>query len=480
MTSLFDVPFEDEPGDEAAPPPPPRALTVSQVTAGIRRLLENAYDDLLVEGELSNCRVYQSGHLYFTLKDEGAQLRGVMFRSAARQLRFRPEDGARVLVRGRLSVYEPKGEYQVVAEQMDPLGLGALQLAFDQLRRRLEAQGLFDAARKRRLPLLPRRIGIVTSIDGAALRDVVKVLRGRYANVDLVVRPARVQGEGAAAEIARGLERLARVPGIDVIILARGGGSIEDLWAFNEEAVARAIAACPVPVITGIGHQTDFTIADFVADVRAATPSNAAEIVVGRKDEFVAALDRLDRRALAATRDAVARRRSLVHVLAGHRGLAGVPVRVALRGRQVADLAASLRDASVARLHAAFRRLQSAQVGLERLDHRRRLASARGRLGTTDGRLHAAIRVRHGRGDTRWRTLSARLASLSPLAVLGRGYALCWSDDGRTLLREADPGLVGHVVRVTLARGELHCEVTATAARTDRAMPRTASSEHDA
>ena len=250
-----------------------------------------------VEGEISNCRVWNTGHIYFTLKDGGAQIKAVMFRSAVRYLKFKPEDGLHVVARGRLGVYDPKGEYQIVCEHLEPQGLGALQLAFEQLKKRLQAEGLFDAARKRPLPALPRKIGIVTSLDGAAIRDIIKVLRRRYPNAHLVIRPTRVQGDGRRRRHrARRCGAIAQVPGVDVVIVGRGGGSIEDLWAFNEEIVARAIAACPVPVISAVGHEVDVTIADFVADLRAPTPSAAAELVVARKDDFCARIDRLAHR----------------------------------------------------------------------------------------------------------------------------------------------------------------------------------------
>ena len=266
-------------------------LTVSQLTSDIRHLLESEFARVTVEGEISNCRPWTTGHVYFTLKDAGAQIRAVMFRSAARGLKFRLEDGQRVIARGRVGVYDVKGEYQIVCDRLEPTGAGALQVAFEQLKRRLDAEGLFATARKRPLPFLPRKIGIVTSLDGAAVRDIVTVLHARYANAHLVIRPARVQGDGAAADVARGLTAIARVPGVDVVIVGRGGGSIEDLWAFNEEVVARAIAACPVPVISAVGHETDFTIADFVADYRAPTPSAAAGAVVGRKDQVCAQVE---------------------------------------------------------------------------------------------------------------------------------------------------------------------------------------------
>ena len=279
MSDLFDLPFEDDepeaiPAPAPAPAPQPvvtrRVHSVTELTVRVRDHLETEFFEVWVEGELSNCRLWNTGHLYFTLKDSSSQLRGLMFRSALRYLKFKPADGLRVVARGRVSVYEPKGEYQLVCEHLEPHGLGALQLAFDQLKKRLQDEGLFDAARKRPLPALPRKIGVVTSLDGAAIRDIINVLRRRYANAHVVIRPTRVQGDGAALEIFRGLKAIGRVPGVDVVIVGRGGGAIEDLWAFNEEVVARAIAAMPVPVISAVGHESDVTIADFVADVRAA------------------------------------------------------------------------------------------------------------------------------------------------------------------------------------------------------------------
>src|SRR5205809_7408752 len=254
MSDLFDLPFEDDEDGRAGPEDPPnlpgpkdpasvqetpvaarRVLSVTELTVRVRDLLETEFVEVWVEGELSNCRVWNTGHVYFTLKDAAAQVRAVIFRSALRYLKFKPADGLRVVARGRISVYEPKGEYQLICEHMEPQGLGALQLAFDQLKKRLQDEGLFDQSRKRPLPALPRKIGIVTSLDGAAIRDIINVLRRRYANAHLIIRPARAQGEGAALDIARGLRAIGRVPGIDVIIVGRGGGSIEDLWAFNEE-----------------------------------------------------------------------------------------------------------------------------------------------------------------------------------------------------------------------------------------------------
>jgi exodeoxyribonuclease VII large subunit len=266
--------------------PTRRAFTVSELTARIRDLLGKNFTDIWVAGEISNCREAQSGHTYFTLKDDRSQVRCVFFKQQQRGIKFRPEDGLHVTVRGSISVYEARGEYQIYVESIDPVGLGALQLAFEQLKKRLEAEGLFAADRKKPLPMLPSRIGLITSPRGAAVRDVVRILRRRFHNVHLTVYPVRVQGEGSAAEIVKALKFFNQKKLVDVLILARGGGSMEDLWAFNEEIVARAIFASEIAIISGVGHETDFTIADFVADVRASTPSAAAELVVQTRREF--------------------------------------------------------------------------------------------------------------------------------------------------------------------------------------------------
>jgi exodeoxyribonuclease VII large subunit len=437
-------------------------LSVTQLTIQLRDLLEEKFAEIWVEGELSNCRLWNTGHLYFTLKDESTQIRGIIFRSALRYLKFKPADGLRVVARGRVSVYEPKGEYQIICEHLEPQGLGALQLAFEQLKTRLQAEGLFDASRKRPLPALPRKIGVVTSLDGAAIRDIVKVLARRYRNLQLVIRPARVQGDGAALEIARAIRAINRVEGIDVVIVGRGGGSIEDLWAFNEEIVARAIAQSRVPVIAAVGHETDVTIADFVADVRAPTPSAAAEIVVKGKDEFGARIDRLHDRLRAAARSRVQALGRRVHVLAARPALAGIPGRVAMRGRHVAELSYALARAMQGHLATRGRRVQALRRQLDTYDLGRRLAAIRTRLVSADGRLRNAVARRRHRADMQLRGCAGRLETLSPLAVLGRGYAVCWNADRTALLRDAATARPGDEVRVTLARGEIGCTVRET------------------
>ena len=464
MSDLFDHLFEEdepepEPAPVIAPAPARRVLSVTELTVRVRDLLETELFEVWVEGELSNCRVWNTGHLYFTLKDSTSQLRGFMFRSALRYLKFKPTDGTRVVARGKISVYEPKGEYQLVCEHLEPQGLGALQLAFDQLKTRLQAEGLFDAARKRPLPALPRKIGIVTSLDGAAIRDIIKVLRSRYANVHLVIRPARVQGEDAAIEIAQAIRQIGRVPAVDVVIVGRGGGSIEDLWAFNEEIVARAIAKSPVPVIAAVGHETDVTIADFVADVRAATPSAAAELVVSRKDEFCAQIDRFRDRLRAAARARVQRLSRRVHIADSRPAFAGLPGRVVMRGRHAAELTHALARLARASLAGHDRRLQQLERQLATYDAGRRLAAIATRLVAADGRMRGAAARRHDRARAQFQQAAGRLETLSPLAVLGRGYAVTWNADKTRVLRDASAVEPGDMVNVRLARGELECDV---------------------
>jgi exodeoxyribonuclease VII large subunit len=485
MSTLFDLPFEEpepepvrsgpspaatpEPGATVSPAPlakpsaPARQiLTVAELTANLRETLEMTFPEVWVEGELSNARVWQTGHLYFTLKDGAAQIKGIMFRSALRYLKFKPEDGLHVVVRGRISIYDQKGEYQIVGEHMEPHGYGPLQLAFEQLKKKLSAEGLFDAARKRPLPALPRRIGIVTSIDGAALRDIVRVLRRRYPNAHLVIAPSRVQGEDASGEIVRALRQLGRISGVDVIILGRGGGSLEDLWAFNEERVARAIAASPVPVISAVGHETDFTIADFVADLRAATPSAAAELVVKRKDEFYGHIDRLAGRLKASMQGRIGRLESRLNALLARPGFAGQRGRVAMRGRHTSELASALRHAMAGALARRARYCERSRRQLIQFDPRHRLAAVRTGLVSRDAQLTRTLARRLHVTESRFRSLAARLEGLSPLAVLARGYAVCWDDERTRILRDATQVGVGERVIVTLEHGELRCAVTET------------------
>jgi exodeoxyribonuclease VII large subunit len=482
MADLFDTPFEED--DEGQPPAPRsgygdpatgvtpgsdrgqapaperrRVFSVGELTRDIRALIEGHFGEIWLEGEISNCKVWNTGHMYFTLKDEGAQIKAVMFRTAVRYLRFKPADGLHVVARGQLGVYEPKGEYQIVCEHMEPKGLGALQLAFEQLKKKLHAQGFFDAARKRPLPALPRRVGIVTSLDGAALRDILKVLHRRAPNTSVLIRPARVQGEDAAADVATALRMIVKESGVDVVIVGRGGGSIEDLWAFNEERVAKAIFNCPVPVVSAVGHETDVTIADFVADLRAPTPSAAAEMVVAATDEFRGRIDRLTGRLRAAAINDLQRRRNVVHVLSSRRGLAGFHARLAMRIRHASETSHQLARTMSGVIAGRTRTYQALRQRLEQRDLARRLAAIHGRLTVADERLTGAAHRSRLRADTRFRSLAGRLENLSPLAVLGRGYAVCWNADKTAIVRSAATVAPGDAVRVTLADGEIGCRV---------------------
>src|SRR5713101_3004221 len=352
-----------------------KTWTVSELTGKIRDLLAKNFTDISVQGEISNCREAQSGHIYFTLKDDRAQVRCVFFKQQQRGIKFRPEDGLQMTVRGTISVYEARGEYQIYVENLEPVGLGALQLAFEQLKKRLEAEGLFAAERKKPLPLLPSRIGLITSPRGAAVRDVVRILRRRFPNVHLTVYPVRVQGEGAPEEIVKALKFFNQKKFVDVLILARGGGSMEDLWAFNEEPVARAIAASAIPVISGVGHEADFTIVDFVADLRASTPSAAAEIVVQSRQGFARHLGELQQGIYERIRYLLLERRHALRELATHRGFRRLEDLVRSYRQQTDDMLARLAKALAVRLELRRRRFTVAQARIASYDLRARIAT---------------------------------------------------------------------------------------------------------
>ncbi len=452
------LPFDEEP-ERQPESQTRRILSVSELTTEIRSLLEERYFDAWVEGEILNCRHWQSGHLYFTLKDQNSQLKAVMFRNSLRHLKFTPEDGQYVVARGRVSVYERKGEYQIVCEHLEPHGRGALQIAFEQLKKRLQDEGLFDQARKRPLPRLPRKIGIVTSLDGAAVRDIIKVLRRRHPNLHLIIKPTRVQGDNASEAITQSLEAIAKVHGVDVIIVGRGGGAIEDLWAFNEESVARAIVKMPAPVISAVGHEIDFTIADFVADLRAATPSAAAELVIAAKEEVTSYIEHLHNRTQTSTRIALQRATRQLHSLDRRPGLTSWPARLASYLRHLADMTHGLRHAGRGRLDNRRRCLHDLQHRLEASNFRRTLGTSRTRLVAANGRTNSAIKRILQARDAQFRVLAGRLNNLSPLGVLARGYSICWNADRTAIILDAENTTAGDTVHVTLHRGELSCEV---------------------
>jgi exodeoxyribonuclease VII large subunit len=444
-----------------------RVLTVSALSAQLAAVMEERFPAVWIEGEISNFKVYGSGHAYFTLKDEGAQLRCVLFRTRARRVRFEPKDGLHVMAFGAVEVYAQRGEYQLVVELLEPRGLGALQLAFEQLKERLAAEGLFSPARKRPLPRYPRKIGIVTSPSGAALRDMLRVIGRRFGEIHIVLAPARVQGEGAAGEVAQGVRELNALGGVDVIIVGRGGGSLEDLWAFNDEMLARTIAASKIPVISAVGHEVDFTIADFVADVRAATPSNAAELVVKEKRAVVESLADLSARLRRAMGRAMAVQRDRLERTRGRRVLTdpGRPLRDL--ERRLDEARARLRQAALGAVARGEHRVELAGRGLRALspvartlNGRRALTDLHGRLGR--GVAQALVRAGHHLGAA-----AGRLDSLSPLAVLGRGYSLTRTPTGR-IVRTWREVTAGDAVRVLLHEGSLDCRVDATRETDDR------------
>jgi len=438
--------------------PTRKIFSISELSREIKDLLERQYKDVWVTGEVSNFRPAASGHLYFTLKDATAQLRAVCFRNQARYLKFKPQDGIAVIARGHLSVYEARGEYQLYVEYLEPAGLGALQLAFEQLKQKLAAEGLFETARKKPLPVLPRTIGVVTSPTGAVIRDILRVLRRRFRNMDVLLYPVKVQGEGAAEEIVEGLKYFNREQNAEVIIVARGGGSLEDLWAFNEEVVARAIAASGIPVISAVGHETDFTIADFVADLRAPTPSAAAELVVHRKQDFIAELENRARHMAQMIRLQLSEARQRLTELRMHHAFQTVATRVAERAQQVDDGVASLDRSMRSRLNEARQEWLRASAGVVRYDFRRLLGLKRAALDDRWGRFDSAFRRFLTERQTRLAHVEAILKERNPLALLQRGYSVTRDAAGK-IVRDAEAVTLGSDILIRLARGELEATI---------------------
>ncbi len=387
-----------------------KTLSVSQLTAQVKDLLGGTFPAVWVEGEVSNFSRPQSGHCYFTLKDDKAQLRAVVWRGSAARLRFDPADGLEVICHGHLDVYAPRGSYQLVVEQMEPKGVGALELALRKLRAKLAGEGLFDAERKKPLPTFPRRIAVVTSPTGAAMQDFLEVLRRRWRGTDVLVAPTRVQGDGAAEEIAAAIRTVGQIrPAVDLMVVGRGGGSLEDLWAFNEEPVVRAIAAARVPVISAVGHEIDVTLSDLAADVRALTPSEAAELAVPSATDVAARLQTLRCRLESAMRGTVGQARTRLDMVAQGRPFRRPLERVHELGRRLDELAA--------------------------------------RAGRSIGQTQQAARARLS-------SLSGKLDTLSPLAVLNRGYSLTQREADGELVRDAADLTPGERIVTRLAKGQ--------------------------
>jgi exodeoxyribonuclease VII large subunit len=465
--------------------PQRRIFTVNELNTAIKAVLDSEFTDIWVSGEISGLKLATSGHFYFTLKEREAQVKCVAFRSAHRYWKFKPRDGMAVLARGRIDVYEVRGEYQLQVEALEPQGIGALQVAFEQLKKKLAAEGLFAPERKRALPRFPRRIGIVTSPRGAAIADMVQILTRRFPGLHIRLFPALVQGEGSVEEICRAIDYFSRTRWPDLVIVGRGGGSIEDLWSFNSEAVARAIAACPVPVISAVGHETDITIADFVADLRAPTPSAAAEMAICTREELFDRIDAARAKGTQAVRYRLAmlerrlrqqgidRALNLLHRRIG-RGLQRVDeqeyrmrerIRAALevRERTRRGLEARLKRFDMRpRLAADRRRLEAAQTFLLHT-MRPRLAAERRLLEATHAELLQTMRLRLAHRRNVLDQLSAKLAQLSPLRILERGYAIVSTASG--ILKDSAGAPPETRIHVRLAKGSLEAEVAESGTR---------------
>jgi exodeoxyribonuclease VII large subunit len=442
-------------------PPPRRIWRVADLVSSVRTTVERSYTDIWVEGEVSNFRPAESGHLYFTLKDGDAQLRVVMFRSQARLLRFRPDNGMQVVARGRVTIYDIRGELQLSAEYLEPLGAGALQVAFEQLKARLAEEGLFDQSRKKPLPLLPRRIGIVTSPRGAALHDMLNILARRHESVGILIYPAQVQGEFAGDEVASGVRHFNRAKNVDVIIVARGGGSIEDLASFNHEGLARTIAASMLPVISAVGHETDFTIADFVADLRAPTPSAAAELVIESKHQLAEHLAHLHQRLGRAARYRLLMARSQLSDLAKHGAFRRIQDLLARRAQRLDELIFRLAADYQGLLRDYRRRLDVASARVIHYDFRRSLAIGRSHLEAVTDALFAVTRAQLARSRSTLEHIAAKLDALSPVKILDRGYALVFDANGG-LVKDAGQLRAGQEITARFARGRLLAEVKKT------------------
>jgi len=453
--------FADQLGFTFEQAPSRRIWRVGDLVSAVRTTVERGYTDVWVEGEISNFRPSESGHLYFTMKDGDAQLSIVMFRSQARLLRFRPESGMQVIARGRVTIYDARGQLQLSAEFLEPVGAGALQLAFEQLKAKLAQEGLFDATRRKLIPPLPRRIGIVTSPRGAALQDMLNILGRRHENVGILIYPAQVQGETAADEVASGVKYFNRAKNVDVIIIARGGGSIEDLAAFNNEGLARVISASALPVISAVGHETDFTIADFVADLRAPTPSAAAELVIESKHQLAEHLAHLHQRLDRATRYRLLMARKNLQELAQHGAFARIQDLMVRRAQRLDELAYRLAANYRTLLHDYHRRLDVAASRVQYFDFRRSLAIARGKLDAGAEAVTNAFRTQLATRRAQTERLAAQLDALSPMKILERGYALVFDSSG-ALVKDAARLAPGAEISARVARGGFTAEVKST------------------
>jgi exodeoxyribonuclease VII large subunit len=429
----------------------PAIFSVSELTGAIRGLLTDHFSDIWVAGEISGTRVPASGHYYFTLKDEAAQLKSVCYKMTARYLKFKPQDGIAVLARGRIDMYDARGEVQFVVEALEPQGHGALQLAFEQLKKKLAAEGLFDSARKRPMPALPVRIGIVTSPTGAVIRDILQILERRFPGRHVRIYPAQMQGEGAMEQVVAGLEYFSKSRWAEVVIVARGGGSLEDLWTFNEERVARAIVNSSVPVISAIGHETDFTIADFVADLRAPTPSAAAELVIRTRQSLFDILDASTIKLTQTARLNIAMRTRALHRIAVDQ--ATLHRAIGRRMQRIDELEYRLRDLAHGALDRRKKMLERIRAGLSQLDVRLKFVAAHRRIESSEAKIIQSIRLGVIGAHGKLSSLDGHLAQLSPLKILDRGYAIV-EKDGK-LVKAPEDAPTDSEVKIRIAKGNL-------------------------
>lgn len=456
--AVDDAGLDTTPAFIVKPPAGARIWRIAELVTEVRTHVERSFAELRVEGEISNLRAAPSGHLYFTLKDGEAQLPAVLFRRAASLLRFRPADGMQVLLRGRLSVYEQRGQMQLVGETMEPLGAGSLQVAFEQLKAKLKARGLFDAERKQLLPLYPRTVGIVTSPTGAVIRDFLNIIARRHAALSVLLYPATVQGEGSAEELAAGVEYLNRTREVDIIVVARGGGSLEDMAAFNTELLAEAIAASALPVVSAVGHETDFTIADFVADLRAPTPSAAAELITAAQHRVEEDLTALDQRLERALRYRLMQARhgfDRLHVEAMTRQVGDAIYR---RQQRTEDLAMRAEQSVYRRLQAWREQLLRTEHALARQDLPHRVQAMRQRFEAQQNLLERSTLHLLQLRASEFKNLKGRLRALSPMAVLERGYSLVFDGNGK-LVKSITQLETNEEITTQLADGNLTSQV---------------------
>jgi exodeoxyribonuclease VII large subunit len=438
--------------------PERKVWIVRDLVAAVRTRVEREYSDIWVDGEISNFRAHDSGHLYFTLKDQNSQIRAVMFRSQARLLRFRPEDGMHIVLRGRVTVFEGRGELQLSSEYLVPKGAGALQIAFEQLKAILESEGLFDSSRKKPVPALPRCIGIVTSPQAAALRDILNILRRRHHSASILIYPAQVQGESAAADVSSGIKYFNRVKNVDVIIIARGGGSAEDLAAFNHEGLARIIAGSGIPTISAIGHETDFTIVDFVADLRAPTPSAAAELVIRSRQEIEEQAESLRSRLTRAMRYRLLISKQTLTEAAQQGAFARMMEAINQRQQRLDDLRFRLETSERKLIERNRRRWEHISAAVRHYDARRVLAGIRRDLTSRATAITSAMHTLLLRRRSRLEQIEHQLKALSPVAILERGYALIFDSSGK-LVKSSAQVEKGEEISARLAHGSLTAKV---------------------